>query len=248
MNTQVPDVREDIMTPMVTVPESMPVLTRGKHRNPRRGACFMEMASFLAGERWSDHPACTHPLLAQLARLVNDTVTDSLRPRLIPMIPSVIGLNSDDLHVDAAIALRSVAAALPIAATPRQHVLATAVLTSERIVAELDGRDPSSLTRQSRELLDQVPEAEAWARSFSSGRRVSPKTFRAQVAPEVVNIAVNGIALACVSNAEQRLIDLLIAAIDDCEALIATENPHPATSSPLSNPTGAPGVRRLRRS
>ena len=33
----------------------------GRHRNPRKGACFMEMASFLAGERWSDHPQCTHP-------------------------------------------------------------------------------------------------------------------------------------------------------------------------------------------
>jgi len=28
----------------------------------------MEFASYLAGERWSDHPACTHPLLAVLAR------------------------------------------------------------------------------------------------------------------------------------------------------------------------------------
>jgi len=59
------------MRPTLTAPELMPVLSRGKHRNPRRGACFMEMVSFLAGERWSDHPACTHPLLAEMARLVN---------------------------------------------------------------------------------------------------------------------------------------------------------------------------------
>ncbi len=32
----------------------------------------MELASYLAGERWSDHPACTHPLLAAVARDVND--------------------------------------------------------------------------------------------------------------------------------------------------------------------------------
>ena len=43
---------------------AVPVLSRGKHRNPRKGACFMEFASYLAGEPWSDHPACTHPLLA----------------------------------------------------------------------------------------------------------------------------------------------------------------------------------------
>jgi hypothetical protein len=27
----------------------------------------MEFASYLAGERWSDRPACTRPLLAELA-------------------------------------------------------------------------------------------------------------------------------------------------------------------------------------
>ena len=31
-------------------PEPMPVLSRGKHRSMRKGACFMEMASFLAGD------------------------------------------------------------------------------------------------------------------------------------------------------------------------------------------------------
>jgi len=75
----------------------------------------MEMASFLAGESWSDHPACTHPLLARLARLVNDSVTDSERSRLVPLIPSVVGLASDDLRVDVTIAWHSALASLPIA-------------------------------------------------------------------------------------------------------------------------------------
>ena len=48
------------------VPDLVPILSRGKHRNPRKGACFMELASYLAGERWSDHPRCTHPLLASV--------------------------------------------------------------------------------------------------------------------------------------------------------------------------------------
>jgi hypothetical protein len=219
---KVSDVREDIMTLSLTVPELMPVLSRGKHRNPRRGACFMEMASFLAGERWSDHPACTHPLLADLARLVNDIVTDQLRPRLVPLIPSVIGLTSDDLRVDATIALRSAQVALPIVAAPRQNVLATAVLACERVLAELDGRDRGSLSPQSRRVLDEVPEAAAWARSFSGGVPVSRRTFRAQTAPHILNLAVEGIALACAPDVEQRLVDLLAATIADCEALITS--------------------------
>src|SRR5438045_9530973 len=88
------------------LPASLPLLSRGKHRNPRKGACFMELASVLAGERWSDHPACTHPLLAALARHVNDHTSDAGRERLAGLIPSVIGLTSDDPRVDARIALR----------------------------------------------------------------------------------------------------------------------------------------------
>jgi hypothetical protein len=211
------------MTPTVTTPELMPVLSRGKHRNPRRGACFMEMASFLAGERWSDHPPCTHPLLAHLARLVNDSVTDAFRPRLVPLIPSVIGLTGNDLHMDAAIARRSALSALPIAAGPRQHVLATAVLACERVLAELDGRERDSLSLESRQVLDQVPEAEAWARCFSGGLRVSPKTFRAETAPHILNIAVEGMALACAPDVEQRLVDLLAATVAECQAMTVTD-------------------------
>jgi hypothetical protein len=80
--------------------DALPMLGRGKHRNPKKGACFMELASFLAGERWSDHPQCTHPLLAMLARAVNDLTSDEARPQLAPLIPSVIGLTSDDPRMD----------------------------------------------------------------------------------------------------------------------------------------------------
>ena len=74
-------------------PTLVPMLTRGKHRSPRKGACFMEFASYLAGESWSDHPRCTHPLLAAVARLVNDNTSDAGRQRLTALIPSVIGLD-----------------------------------------------------------------------------------------------------------------------------------------------------------
>ena len=76
-------------------PDMLPVLWRGKHRTPRKGA-FMELASYLAGERWSDHPECTHPLLAGIARLVNDHTSDQGRHCLAELIPSVIGLTGDD--------------------------------------------------------------------------------------------------------------------------------------------------------
>ncbi len=81
----------------IKTPDGIPVLSRGKHRNPRRGACFMEMASVLAGEPWSDHPKCTHPLVAHLARMVNDYTSDDGRARLAPHIPSVVGIRGGGL-------------------------------------------------------------------------------------------------------------------------------------------------------
>src|SRR5688572_22876187 len=147
-------------------PELLPMLSRGKHRSPRKGACFMELASYLAGERWSDHPACTHPLLAAVARMVNDQTSDAGRSRLVALIPSVIGLTSDDLHVDARIALRCATTALPIAAEERQRVLAVGVLACDRVLAGLDGRSPSELEPQSRAALAGAPRAARWARDF----------------------------------------------------------------------------------
>jgi len=121
-------------------PVVLPILSRGKHRSPRKGACFMEFASLLAGEPWSDHPACTHPLLAAVARHVNDHTSEVGRARLAELIPSVIGLTGEDLHIDAAIALGSARLALPVVAAERQRVLAVAVLSGEGVLAELDGR------------------------------------------------------------------------------------------------------------
>ena len=123
----------------------MPMLSAGKHRSPRSGACFMEFASLLAGERWSDHPVCTHPLLAAVAQHVNDLTSDTGRPSLATLIPSVIGVTGDDLHIDARIALGLATMALPVVSAERQRVMAVSVFTCERILAGLDGRPVGAL-------------------------------------------------------------------------------------------------------
>jgi len=200
------------------LPELVPVLSRGKHRSPRQGACFMELASYLAGERWSDHPACTHPLLAALARDVNDFSSDAGRSRLARLIPSVIGLTGEDLHIDARIALLCARAALPVAAAPRQQVMAVSVLACERVLAALDGRPTGWLDEQSRAALAQVPLAARWARGFTGTVAISPKAFRRHSAPAAVHAAVEGIAQACVPHPDQMLLDLLASAIGECAA------------------------------
>ncbi|MEJ3746235.1 hypothetical protein WEI85_23460 [Actinomycetes bacterium KLBMP 9797] len=202
----------------IRLPDVVPVLSRGKHRNPRKGACFMELASFLAGEPWSDHPACTHPLLAGLARLVNDFTTDAGRQRLAPLVPSVIGLAGEDPHVDALIAQRAATTALPVVSAERQNVLAVSVLACDRVLADLDGRRPGRLNEASRAALAQAPHAARWAERFADGIAISPESFRRRSAPMTVEYAVEGIARACVDDPDGMLYGLLRDAITDAEA------------------------------
>ncbi|HYN18621.1 MAG TPA: hypothetical protein VEY96_11110 [Actinomycetes bacterium] len=202
-------------------PALLPILSRGKHRSPRKGACFMEFASLLAGERWSDHPACTHPLLAAVARHVNDHTSDAGRARLAGLIPSVIGLTGDDPHIDARIALGSATMALPVVAAERQRVMAVSVLSCDRVLAELDGRPVGDLEAPSRSALAQAPQAARWASRFAGEARAasaSAKQFRRQAAPTIVRNAVAGIAQACVPDPDEMLRHLLVQSIDSCAA------------------------------
>ena len=181
----------------------------------------MELASYLAGERWSAHPACTHPLLAALARDANDHIGDPGLARLAELVPSVIGLTGDDLHLDVRVALFCARMALPVAAASRQQIMAVSVLACERMLAILDGRPTGSLEEQSRAALAQVPHAAQWARDFSAHSFVraiplSPQAFRERSAPFIVHSAVEGIARAYIPQPEQMLRDLLIGAIAEC--------------------------------
>ncbi|MEV0235483.1 hypothetical protein [Nonomuraea sp. NPDC050786] len=211
--------------------DHMPVLSRGRHRNPKRGACFMELASYLAGERWSDHPACTHPLLAALARLVNDNTSDESRAQLVRLVPSIIGLASDDLRVDAQIALRCATTALPVAAAERQLALAVSVLAAEEMLARLDGAPSGRLGELSRRAMQEVPHAAEQARRFSRAARITEKGFRRYAAPNAVQLSVVGIVQACIADPDALLRRLLEEAIDDCAALIRT--PEPTISAPV---------------
>ena len=197
-------------------PDLMPVLSRGKHRTARSGGCFMEFASYLAGETWSDHPVARIRCSHRLARMVNDCSSDTARSRLVPLIPDVIGLTSNDPRRGILVALRSAACALPIVAAERQRALAVGILACERALTELDGE----VQPLARELMDsafrQAPDTERWAREFISSIGSWTRTgFTNRTADAIVLLAVQGIARACVPDADERLHDLLVSAIHD---------------------------------
>jgi hypothetical protein len=204
-------------------PDMMPVLSRGKHRNPRKGACFMELASYLAGEAWSDHPKCTHSLLASLARDINDHVGDHARSRLAPLIPEVIGLNGNDPRVDAWIAREAALAALPVTAAERQGVAAVGLLRCERMLNQLEGRERHHVSPGTQAALDGVPHARDWARGFTALGWGTTASFAKRSAPAIVHSAVSGIAAATVANPDDLLVDLLERTISLCRGWLGHE-------------------------
>jgi hypothetical protein len=74
------------------LPAGMPVLGRGRHRSPDRGACFLEYTALLAGEPFSDEPACVDRELAAVLRHANDVLGDADRSRLVPLLGRTVGL------------------------------------------------------------------------------------------------------------------------------------------------------------
>jgi hypothetical protein len=93
-------------------------LTAGTHLAPEDGTCLMEAVSTVTGDRWTDAPLSTHPLLAHLARLVNDAVSDDLRDDLAAFIPDLIDTNSSDPFVHARLAEACTSYALTLDDSP----------------------------------------------------------------------------------------------------------------------------------
>jgi hypothetical protein len=209
-------------------PDLMPVLSRGKHRNPRKGACFMELASYLAGEKWSDHPSCTHPLLAALARDVNDHVGEYGRTRLVPLVPSVVGLVGEDPRVDAWIAREAALTALPVVSAERQGVAAVGLLRCERMLNGLEHRSRHYVSPRTAAALDNVPIARDWARGFTALGWGGGGSFARRSAPAIVHSAVSGIAGSTVADPDAILVDLLRRMIELCRGWL--QPPAPATT------------------
>jgi len=213
-----------------SVPDGLPVLSRGKHRSARKGACFMEMVSVLADEPWSDHPRCTHPLLAHLARLVNDCTSDQHRGELAVHIPSVMGLRGGDVawmvDLTAAVAMQ----ALPDVPQRMERALVAGLVRCDELSGTLG---PGAVVGADavRQVLDRFPDEVTWARQFLGGRPLSAKRFQKHCAPSVMHTAVRGLADA--ADPDTRLRELLRVGIETARRL----EPVPAPSTPPVTPT-----------
>ena len=85
----------------MNTPDFLPILSHGNHpAGPETGACVMEMVSFLAGEEWTDKPACVSIAIRREAISINDLVSDDNRQKIALMIPRF--MNTDKLNANEA--------------------------------------------------------------------------------------------------------------------------------------------------
>lgn len=72
---------------------ALPSLSAGAHETAHEGACVMEAVAYVAGEPWTDRPACACPVISAFCRSWNDALpTDADRDRLLrPLIPRLAG-------------------------------------------------------------------------------------------------------------------------------------------------------------
>ena len=182
----------------------------------------------LAGERWSDHPSCTHPLLAQLARQVNDHCSDADRQQLAALIPSVVDRRGDDdtwLTVSVAVAA-SVILDVPEAT---QHALAGGLLQALQLCD--DSPDLVATRRQAQTALEQVPGAVSWVERLGVRNQITHKTFARHCAPTMIRCAVEGVIGSGSPDCDRRLRALLEVGITACPP-----TPQPALAPVVPGP------------
>ena len=99
---------------MTEVTHQVVQLGRGKHTSPEHGACVMELASMLAGERFSDRPRTVCPVVGAFLRTYNDALDDECRQDLYRYAADVVD-TTGDLDVERRRAERCVAFAAELA-------------------------------------------------------------------------------------------------------------------------------------
>lgn len=196
------------------VPDGMPTLARGRHRTPRRGASLTEVASVLAGEPWSDRPGCTHPLLADLARLVNDHVSDARRQELVLLAPSLADRRGDE-HTWIRLPVTLAASTILDVPEATQRILAAGLLRAEPLCVD-GGPVLATTRREARAALELVPGAVSWVEHLRGRHPVDLDSFVQHTAPGMVRCTVEGLVSAEHPDLDRRLRGLLEVGLAAC--------------------------------
>jgi hypothetical protein len=202
--------------------EDWPPLQVGQHLTFDDGACLMELVSVAAGEPWSDHPASTHPLLAHVARQVNDATSDGGRAELVCFVRALSQAGSPDTHAYARIAAACTQVALAYAPSnllralhaaasrrcnsddPRRHLLynhGMAFRSVDLAALAVQGRSRELADHALREMLSTSLEAVTGALPSRPSARISagisaPLTVRQERSPSSAGESLTGTSAA----------------------------------------------------
>src|SRR3972149_1177876 len=94
--------KRENMSPQVRALPDKLLLLFGKHDGLGGRMCIMEATAFVAGEAWTDHPACASPHCAEYARRINDAGWSSDTARtaaLLPPVPLLAHRKADHLEL-----------------------------------------------------------------------------------------------------------------------------------------------------
>jgi hypothetical protein len=200
---------------MTRLPDGLPVLGPGRHFRKRNGVCLMEFTSILAGERFSDHPRCTDPALATVARAVNDYSTDSGRQRLSILASDLTAAAPAGSEVGYGLARRCLLTALPFATGERRRVVVVGLLGLDRAARGRTRGWRRGLLDVDTELalLSDAAEVDA-AAAFLREMRVSPREYIRRGLPVAIEAAVRTIAREA-DNPDDVLAAMLTGCIGD---------------------------------
>ena len=192
-------------------PDFLPVLSRGKHRRSRSGACLMEFVSALAGERHTDHPKCVCPVLASMARVVNDRVADGARQRLAIVAPDFIGAAGAGLELQMSAVRRVLLTALGGARERQARFRVMVALLALDSAAQRLNVDTVVLTDAERaQLARSEPGVLHSAQDFVSAWEVAPQEYVRHGLPMALVTGVQVVGDTAATSRDDALIDLLV--------------------------------------
>ena len=206
---------------MTRMPDGLPLLRPGRHHRKHSGVCLMEYTSILAGEHFSDHPRCTDPVLATVARAVNDYSTDNGRQRLAILASDLTAASPAGGDAGYALARRCLLTALPFANGERRRVIIVGLLGLDRAAHGRARGWRRGLLDMDTELalLSEPGEIDAAAALLRS-QRVPPREYIRRGLPIAIEAAVRTIAREA-DNADEILAALLTGCIGDVQAVLA---------------------------